>query len=323
MKQIKVKFVDFWPTFNPDDNVFVSALSKHLDVKVLEHNSAERPDILFYTLLGIDHYRYHDCIKVYYTGENDVPDFNECDYALSFHNIDFNGRHMRYPLYMTYEIDEALTPPALTDAQALNRGFCTLLMRNADKCDPMRLKIIDAVNRYKPLAFGGPYRNNIGGAVPQDEKISFTAGYKFNLALENTSIPGYITEKIVEPFAAPTVPIYWGAPDIARDFNPEAYINVSDYDSIDSFIADLQAIDNDPARYLAMLRAPRLKAGRRIEFDEMLSEFLCGIALHGHICRPFNAMGELIYRRNRIQQTVLHSPRLLSLLARLRLLPTP
>lgn len=317
MKTIKIKFVDFWPSLDHKNNNFTRALESKFHVEVLDVASKETPDILFYSALGNEHYKYEGCIKVYYTGENDVPDFNECDYALSFHHIDFSGRHLRYPLYMTYEIDQALNPPHISDHDAINREFCSLLMSNSTNCSPKRLEIIDAVEAYKAISYGGPYRNNTGGCVPIDGKIDFISHYKFNLALENSAIPGYITEKIVEPFAAPTVPIYWGAPDIGKDFNPDAFINVSDYDSLSSFIADLKNIDNDSNRYLSLLRAPRIASDTGIDFDTQLADFLCNIASSLTPRTEHYARGGNIARDNRLLQRAFNHPFILKILYRL------
>lgn len=317
MEDISVKFVDFWRSLNHVDNKFTRALSSRFNVRVLAPDSSEKPDLLFYSVFGVEHYKYEDCVKIYFTGENDVPDFNECDYAMSFHHIDFDGRHLRYPLYMMYEISEAVSPAGLTDSEAFARGFCSLLMRNSAECAPMRLRIIDAVENYRPITYGGPFRNNIGSPVPIDCKIEFIAGYKFNLALENSSLPGYVTEKIVEPFAAPTVPIYWGAPDVNRDFNPRAFINVSDYATLDSFIRDLDTIDKNPERYLEILRAPRLNGDNGLDFDERLAEFLCKIAEQRSIRRTGFAQARANYRRNRILRTLAKNPKVLNLLGRL------
>lgn len=135
-RTVTVKFVDFWQSFDWRDNRFVRALRSQRQVTVLEPLSPEVPDILFYSRgPGCDHLRY-DCLKVYFTGENDFPDFNECDYALSFYECDCGGRNLRYPLYMLYECDEAACPPVLSDAEALDRGFCSLVMSNASNCHP-------------------------------------------------------------------------------------------------------------------------------------------------------------------------------------------
>lgn len=277
--EVTVKFVDFWPTFNHVDNKFVRALEARHHVTVLTDDDPRRvPDLLFYSCFGISHLRY-DCLRIYYTGENDVPDFNICDYALSFVPYDFGGRNLRYPLYLMYEYADAVNRKPLERAQALDRGFCSLLMRNANNCDPMRLRIIDAVDAYKPLAYGGPFRNNVGSRV--DNKIEFIGGYKFNLALENSIQPGYVTEKIVEPFAARTVPIYWGDAQACRDFNPEAFVNASDFDTLGSLVREIDRLDHDDEAYLHMLNAPAVRTDAAVDFDARLSEFLCGIAESG------------------------------------------
>ncbi len=292
---ITIKFVDFWQTFDAEHNRFVDALRSRRRVTVLPASSCETPDILFYSRgPGYEHYRY-DCLKVYFTGENDFPDFNECDYALSFYNCDCGGRNLRYPLYMLYECDLAANAPRLDDAGALNRGFCSLVMSNATNCHPRRLEIINAVTSYRELAYGGAFRNNVGGRVA--EKIPFIANYKFNLALENSLMPGYVTEKILEPFAAATVPIYWGDDAAKQDFNPEAFVNVNDYDSFDSLIREIKRLDNDPAAYLAMLRAPKHVGETVATLDSQLADFLNGIA--DNLERRITPYGEIYNRTHR------------------------
>lgn len=294
---ISVKFLGFWSSLD-DNNKFVRALRAKFDVEVIAADSDRHPDLLFYTKGTTDHYRYDDSVKIYYTGENDVPNFNECDYALSFHRLDFGDRHMRYPLYQLFE-DEyelAMHRECRPDKEAVGRPFCSFLMRSHTNNNPMRVKIAEAVESYRPIAYGGAWRNNVGG--PVEEKIPFIAGYKFNLALENSVLPGYVTEKLIDPFAAGSVPIYWGAPDVAEDFNPESFINVADYATLDSFVADLRDIDANPARYLGLLHAPALIADRYADFDARLSDFLCSIAscLTKRVT-PYGEMG-FQYRRN-------------------------
>ena len=274
-RHVKIKFVDFWPSFDCENNKFADALRLRHDVEVLPRDGDDVPDILFYSRCGCGEHLKYDCVKVYFTGENDFPDFNECDYALLFYNCVLGDRHMRYPLYMLYETGGALSPPALSDKEALGRGFCSVVMRNSSNCDPMRLRIIDAVESYRPLAYGGPYRNNTGGPVA--EKIPFIGGYKFNLALENSMVNGYVTEKLLEPLAAATVPVYWGSRQACRDFNPDAFINVGDYDSTDSLVEAIRRIDNDDEEYLRILRAPNFKDQEPVDFDSRLADFLDNI----------------------------------------------
>ena len=60
-------------------------------------------------------------------------------------------------------------------------------------------------------------------------KIGFQSRYKFSIAFKNFECPGYSTEKILDAFAARTIPIYWGNKRIVEDFNSEAFINAYDF----------------------------------------------------------------------------------------------
>ncbi len=61
---------------------------------------------------------------------------------------------------------------------------------------------------YSRVNSGGKTFNNIGG--PINDKIKIFSNHNFNIAFENSSYPGYVTEKITDAFIANTIPIYWG-----------------------------------------------------------------------------------------------------------------
>ena len=54
------------------------------------------------------------------------------------------------------------------------------------------------------------------------------ADYMFSVAIENASYKTYFTEKIQDCFATGTIPIYYGAPDIGKFFNPKGIITLDD-----------------------------------------------------------------------------------------------
>ena len=57
------------------------------------------------------------------------------------------------------------------------------------------------------------------------------ADYMFSVAIENASYETYFTEKIQDCFATGTIPIYYGAPDIGKFFNPKGIITLdNDFD---------------------------------------------------------------------------------------------
>ncbi len=82
------------------------------------------------------------------------------------------------------------------------------------------------------------------GIKSVDDKISLLKRYRFNLCFENVRYPGYVTEKIFDAMIANTIPVYFGAPDIA-DFVPhEAFIDASrfsNFEELHRFMLNLSA----------------------------------------------------------------------------------
>ena len=251
MKKINIGFIDFWPTFNPEDNIFTNCLRKYYDVTI-----SDNPDYLFCSCFGRKHFKYKDCIKIFYTGENIIPDFNLYDYSMGFHYIDFGDRYLRLPHYVLYpeNIDKALNKHTHEDAYYLNKKkFCNYVISNPYAAGE-RQAMIDLLNEYKTVDSGGRYNNNVGGPVP--DKVAFSENYRFTMAFENSKMSGYATEKIFDAFAAETIPIYWGSPRINEEFNREAFINVMDYGSLQEARDEVVRIYEDDELYLRMMKAP-------------------------------------------------------------------
>lgn len=97
-------------------------------------------------------------------------------------------------------------------------------------------KRIEIASRLKNVidVFGGAAgTSRIGtGIGPKGDwwrsKDEALAPYMFSIVIENASYSNYYTEKITDCFALGTVPIYWGSPDIGRDFNSEGIIQWND-----------------------------------------------------------------------------------------------
>lgn len=97
--------------------------------------------------------------------------------------------------------------------------------------------------------------------------------YKFVISFENSSIEGYITEKLVTPMMARAIPIYLGAPDVSKYFNTKSFINVVDYDSFEDCIKYVMKIDSDVNLYHEILRQPFL---HKNQLDQDLYSFYFG-----------------------------------------------
>ena len=61
----------------------------------------------------------------------------------------------------------------------------------------------------------------------------------FSVAIENASYETYFTEKVQDCFATGTIPIYYGAPDIGKFFNPKGIITLDDDFNVDLFTSEM------------------------------------------------------------------------------------
>lgn len=269
MKTININFVDFYKGFDVQDNEFLNTLRQYYNVII-----SDTPDYLFYSGFGYNHLKY-DGIRIFYTGECITPDFNECDYAIGFDRLSFGDRYARIPLYNLFqykpEYENLHNRRKYTLPEVASRGFCSFVVSNCFAKEE-RAIFFEMLSKYKTIASGGRYKNNIGGAVK--DKRSFLSNYKFNIAFENSSYDGYVTEKIMEAFSAGAIPIYYGDPRVAEDFNPNAFINANDYQDFDTMIERIKEIDNNDELYLEMLNSPIIQPKAQVA---NLGAFLCSI----------------------------------------------
>jgi alpha(1,3/1,4) fucosyltransferase len=277
-KTIRINFSDFDPGYDKTNNYFYHLLSNEYDVVIDEVN----PQYHIYSCFGTEYLNY-DCVRIFYTGENDMPDFNLCDYALSCHPIEFNDRHKRFPNFATYnQHQELLNRKAVTKEELSHRKFCNFIV-SSTWADPIRDSFYQLLAAYKPIDSPGKVFHNIEMQTTNRgwhfDKLDFMQQYKFSITFENSSLPGYTTEKILHAFAAGTVPIYWGNPTIAKDFNSEAFINCHEYNSLESIVDRIKELDNDTEQYLQLLNAPVFANNNMPEFlaDDYLLPFFRSI----------------------------------------------
>ncbi len=76
-----------------------------------------------------------------------------------------------------------------------------------------------------------------GGYKPFDRKAEGLASYRYSLVIENVQERSYFTEKLIDAFLCRTVPIYWGAPDIADFFDPAGMIVCNTADDLKAAIS--------------------------------------------------------------------------------------
>lgn len=173
-------------------------------------------------------------VKVFIGCENVRPLMNECDWAFGVEHEE-HIRHLRYMRIARWGDDSHLVQQSERDWHQILREktrFCAFLYAN-----PVfyREAFCRALSRYKPVDSPGPSLNNMqidpppGHGGDWESKRAFLRHYKFVVAFENSSAPGYNTEKLTHAIEADCVPIYWGDPEIGRSFNAARFINAHDY----------------------------------------------------------------------------------------------
>jgi alpha(1,3/1,4) fucosyltransferase len=242
-QSLKIFFTDFWEDFDMNNNIFINSLMYDFNVEVTSDN----PDILFYSWLG-DNFKYFDCIRIYYTPEVLKPKYRDCDFSLSFEYWE-DKRNLRLPNYLLYNYKiKQFDKTKIDPCKELGKkpGFCCMVISNPNS--RKRINFFEKLSKYKKVDSGGRVLNNIGGAI--EDKHGFVSKYKFNIAFENCSSPGYTTEKIVQSMIANTIPIYWGDPRIHFEFNRNSFFNYNDYGSEDNLIEDIILHDKNPEKYV-------------------------------------------------------------------------
>lgn len=276
-KHIKINFCDFWLSFDKEDNYFTRLLGSDYDLEICDD-----PEFLIYSCFDKEgklpwspgtrksagkEYKKYRCTKIFYTSENVRPNFRECDYAFTFDYLD-NPNHYRLPFYGIYAKKFGLPFVGVDEVHPLVRGedfnpekilsektrFCNFVYGNRHAQN--REEFFQNLCKYKKVDSAGTRLNNVGYKVTPYDKLDFIQHYKFSIAFENTSYPGYTTEKIFQPMLVNSMPIYWGNPLIHREFNTKSFLNSHDFDSEEELIEKIIELDRNDDLYLEYLRQP-------------------------------------------------------------------
>ena len=174
----------------------------------------DNPDILFYSVDYAnkkEHLKknYTNSKKIFYTGENIEPDFNNCDAAFSFVE-NSNKLNYRLPLWALHinwfgvKHNNKRDQSYLIDKESLvnkkyvkrpNNNFCSFLASNNSG---ERLNFVKKLDAYKSVDSSGKLFNNTKKIIKgRSNGNQIFIKIRFNIAFENTIGNGYVTEKII------------------------------------------------------------------------------------------------------------------------------
>lgn len=271
--QLRLSFADMWSNFDPHANC-ITALLQFLVKNGVEITTPDQCDTLIYSVFGNKNQQYPDKFRIHYTGENTRPPRSAADFCVSF---DFDARNYgnvtstnyRLPVWwwmINWTGAENFTaasswcwgiPPSYLDqpnefTREPKTKFCATVFR---KNAAYRLETLSVfAKQYKTIDAYGGYNPLSAGSNSEYDKLKILSRYKFSMCYENSSYPGYVTEKLLHAKIAGTVPIYWGNQTFAMDFNPNCCVFFNgDYDKL---VSDVRRLDEDDAAYAEMVSQP-------------------------------------------------------------------
>lgn len=298
MKTVKINYACVGDYYNKDQNLILDILRNNgYDVQIVDD-----PDYIICDVWGSEFYDYckYPQVRIMYSAENYIPDFNLIDYAISPYPIQFGDRNFQLPvcvwprahwLGLVQKDRQAYTSEFVKE----KTYFANFIASHESEYN-IRGDFFKKLCEYKRVEAPGSYLNNMpDGAVVDwmdDSKIEFQRKCKFTLCFESTMHYGFVTEKIMDAFYADTIPVYYGSPTVTEIFNKDAFINCSDYESFDAVIEKIKELDQDDEKYLAMLRQPILVDP---DYPDKLEN-----ALQKYVCGIFDQPLEKAYRRSRV-----------------------
>jgi hypothetical protein len=140
-----------------------------------------------------------------------------------------------------------------------NKNICVIISNGNDS--EGRNYFLDQLDQKVKVDYAGGYKNNverINDFHCSPGFIDFISKYKIIITMENSKNDNYITEKILQGFAANIIPVYWGANNILDYFNEERFINVKSFDikDINEAIDKIMMILNNDDKYIEIINKP-------------------------------------------------------------------
>ena len=298
MKTVKINYAGVADDYNKEQNLIYDLLKINgYDVQIVDD-----PDYLICDFSGENPYQYcgHPQVRIMYSGENFIPDFNLIDYAICPYPIQFGDRNFQLPACVWprshwQELMHKNRAGVTVDFVKNKQYFANFIAGHESEYN-IRGDFFKKLCEYKRVESPGSYLNNMPGGEQvnwlNDSKSDFQRKCKFTLCFESTNHYGFVTEKIMDAFYADTIPVYYGSPTVTEIFNKDAFINVADYESFDAAIERIKELDQDDEKYLEMLRQPILV---NPDYPRELED-----ALGKYVCHIFDQPLEQAYRRTRV-----------------------
>ncbi len=235
-------------------------LNKFKNYKIVD-NINESLDIVIFT--DFDNLNLNkSSINIFINGENEV--IRPCNSYTDIAILSSKIMKYNYNIYL---------PQLFTSLWERRTNYKNVLNNSREKfCAYMysydleyRVELYNFISQYKKVDALGKSCNNIieddrflynDNLTYNDTAIQKYSKYKFVLALENGIADGYITEKLINPIIAGSIPIYAGSKDTFEIINKKRVIYVYDFENYDKLLEYIKIVDNNNDLYNYIVSEP-------------------------------------------------------------------
>lgn len=267
---MKVRFVDFWNSFDDENNLFVDLLKlKYGHVQVVKQNNVwvdleivsvfqkiqsklksrvshllenrylknEFQDQAIYRRKSLDSISER---RIFYTGENCRPPHKGYDASFSYDFDSYGNTNAYFPVwylqvgifndYLENRLGIITNVSKLQQRRRLGNQRRKFAVAFVGNPHPVRMRAIEALSKKIGIDCFGTH---FGREIPQ--KSELLNQYMYCLSFENDLFPGYVTEKLLEAYCMGTVPLFWGDIGQDEDINRDCYISATNFKDINEF----------------------------------------------------------------------------------------
>lgn len=235
---------------------FEYILERVFDCEIHITGSIDDADILLESYFGSSVFsRKKWKYSIFFSGEAHELPPSILSYTFCMGARDSGRNFISCPLYLAYDFSKPVTYP--TEITAVPpKGVCSII--SSEIPGSYRYTLLELLHEKGiEVDNAGRYKNNVGYTIPGSYSdppiVEFQHNYKLVLAFENAELDDYITEKIVNPFRAGTIPVYFGSQKIAAYFNHNRFVQVT---SIEETVSKIQRLLTDPTHWLEMVNEP-------------------------------------------------------------------
>ena len=156
-------------------------------------------------------------------------------------------------------------PSIIKNKQEQQVGFLmTDNFRNGD----IKKSLYETVSRVGKSFFMRQFKQQMQyESIYSTNFLNFINNFRFSIVSENSSAPGYITEKIFLCYHARVIPIYYGN-EPEKYFNEDSFINAKNM-TLEQIYEKVNYLNNNDEAYNKMINQPKLKRTNVDYFNEL------------------------------------------------------